>query len=172
MIIVPKVLHELLELVSEEQGKALALDYAQHVLDGCGTALEGDELAACLGYLDAAAAFSGDSASREALHAASEEFFAARRNALDFAGLVSWLPHTAVDVVAQRAMESAGLRMRTRYVPSVGAVAREAQRIMGTWAGAAVCAAESAAVAREARWEEGRWQLQRLVATAPYPQHG
>lgn len=173
MIIIPGVLGALLSEADERHQRLLALDFAEHALEICGDRLVPTVRDACAELLAAAREAVGLDLAHERLERAYHHFYDVRRdstggNVQDAPSLVvmAALRHSAMHL-----MEGAGIVVRTKASPpSCKDVARSAQTAVGRRrAEDADDPADEAIVARSARWEEARWQLVRVIETAPDP---
>ncbi|WP_409470220.1 hypothetical protein [Streptomyces sp. HC307] len=174
MIVFPRLLVDLLDQVDQTRAAHLALDFVQHVLD-----IERDEiaesvLAACLEYIAAAhesidldEAHPGLFQARERLWEAAARWDVNRYVLARGAGPTL----EAARVGTERLVDKAAGRGPGTPLPCLD-VARELQAEVGRWYAKRIPdGADERLVARRARWEEARWQVQHVIATEPSP-HG
>ncbi|MEO3842174.1 hypothetical protein [Streptomyces sp. CNZ287] len=173
MIIIPRVLATLLAEADEHHQRALALDFAEHALEVCGDRLTPPLRATCTELLAAAREAVGLGRAHERLGRAYDDFHAVRvtptgGGVSDDASGVALM---ALFSSTQPLMEAAGLVVRMgSSPPSCTDVARDAQAAVGRRrAEDAGDPAAETSLARSARWEEARWQLVRVIETAPDP---
>ena len=176
MIVLPKLIDDLLDQVEEKRAAHLALDFAHHVLDVQRAEIEDDVMAVCLEYLAAAdeAIELGEATPRlltahEQLSVTAERWEGDRHLLARGAGLAV----QAVRVGCQRMMEDVRDHVMRSSLITCRDVARELQAEAGRWyAKRTSGGADERLVARSARWEEARWQLQHVIATEPAPHGG
>lgn len=171
MIIVPRILTGLLREVDTLHAKTLALVFAEHALRSCRDLLAPVHLDLALAYIAAAEAWVEGAYDIEVLAHAHRGFFAGRDGEKSSSERVMWLASIAVSVCCQRDMEQAGIIVRQSYVPDVIGVAREAQMIVGSCVSRNSSGTDSqvTAMKKRARWDEAKWQLIKLIETAPVP---
>ncbi|MFJ8792800.1 hypothetical protein [Streptomyces sp. NPDC102462] len=174
MIVLPELLSELLDQVDRNRAAHLALDFAQHVLDTLQERIEEPVRDACREYLAAAheAIDLGVAGPRllkahERLYKTAERWEGNRHLLALGAGLAM----QAVRVGCQRMMEEARAHMLRSSLITVQDIARESQTEIGRWYAEQIPdeGENRRQAAREARWEETRWQVQHIIATEPTP---
>ncbi|RMI43556.1 hypothetical protein [Streptomyces triticirhizae] len=160
------MLNDLLSQVDDRHQRLLALDFAEHVVERFGDRTDRDNLPHCLELLAALTEALALGKAHERLIAAWREHarlvVASGRESDDMRDVV----RSAVEASSWDLLAEAGIAgshtMRRRL--SCVSVAREARRAVGR------CVGGAAEDVRAARWEEARWQVGRVVETAPCPQ--
>ncbi|MFJ4331437.1 hypothetical protein [Streptomyces sp. NPDC088935] len=170
MIVFPRLLSDLLDQIAPSRAAHLALDFTQHVLDLERAETEEPVLDACLGFVAAAheAIDLGETRTR----------YTRARERLSEVGM-RWKGHR-YDVAKGAELVLRAARVGTERLEDRAAgrgpstplhcrdVARELQAEAGRWyAKRAPADADERLVARGARWEEARWQVQHVIATQP-----
>lgn len=166
MIIIPKLLAELLAQAGEDQLRRLAPDFAEHALDTYRPAMREPLYEASAELLRAVREGVDTGRAGERMETARRSFFAVRTDEDDSGpgGSVSWTAFRAFDVGSLRLRQPVGA---IRHDKQVADIAARAQEAAGRWSAAGD--PRSAQAARVARWEEARWQVARVVTTAPNP---
>lgn len=172
MIVIPRLLNELLDQIDGKRAAHLALDFAQHVLDVQQAEIEEAVMAACQEFIGAAheAIELGRATPRlltahERLYESAERWEGDRNLLARGAALTM----QAARVGTERLVDEV-----KRRVPGTPLrcpdVARELQAEVGRWYAHRITdGADERFVARRARWEEARWQVQHILATEPAP---
>ncbi|MEU2338730.1 hypothetical protein ABZ608_35055 [Streptomyces sp. NPDC013172] len=174
MIVLPQLLNELLDRVTEKRAGHLALDFAQHALDIRQGEIDEEVMAACRECLVAGheAIQLGEATPRllqaqESLYAVAERWEGNRNRLATGAGLTM----QAVRVGCQRMLEEAREHVMRGSLLTCQDLAREIQSGIGAW-----CAEQTPDkgddrrhAARRARWEEARWQVRHIIETEPAP---
>ncbi|MEV5167683.1 hypothetical protein AB0K66_24040 [Streptomyces werraensis] len=172
MIVPSRLLGDLLEQIHQERAAHLALDFARHVLD-----LERDEIeepvsVACLEYMDAVHEAIGLGSAVPRLLEAEERLraVAQRRtgNRFFLAGGADFTMDAA-RVGTEQMLAKAKGQGPTTPIPCLH-VARQLQAEVGQWyAEHGQEGTDKRLVARQARWEEARWQVLHILRTEPSP---
>lgn len=175
MIVIPRVLAGLLRDVEGVHAKVLSLAFAERALRSCVEVLAPAHLDLSLAYIAAAGDYVNGVRGIDALGRSHVEYFAVRDGVNAQSERVMWVAALAVFAACQRDMEKAGIVVKDRNVPDLVAVAKEAQDAVVSCAVASdpSSAGEHVSAFRQrVRWAEARWQLMRVIETAPVPPGG
>jgi hypothetical protein len=170
VIVFPRLLSDLLDQIVPSRAAHLALDFTQHVLDLERAETAESVLDACLAFVAAAheAIDLGETGvryvrAREHLSEVGMRWEGHRHDVAKGAELVL----RAARVGTERLEDRAAGRGPSTALHCLD-VARELQAEAGRWyARHAPADADERLVARGARWEEARWQVQHVIATEP-----
>ncbi|MFJ6944010.1 hypothetical protein ACISU4_05000 [Streptomyces wuyuanensis] len=172
MIIIRQELVRLLRQTNDLHAKRLCLSYAEQALEWCRPAVDEELLEASLSYISAARDALEGRADISVVAQARAAYFRARGDGSSVAEQVAWLAALAVAATWQREMEAAGIVVPQRTVPSVTDVAKDCQAVVARFADFSELA-ESLPVSDDAsvvKWEVARWQMLRVIETAPLPE--
>ncbi len=161
VIIIPTLLHQLLNDVEDEDVPELAIAFAVPFAD----LVSADVRIVVQEYLAEVAAVQDGVAVDEKFHEKDSALFATGWAAEGLEQEVVWLAKLVGDCVAVDQMRLAGLGTATKHHRvSLASVAREAQHVRKVWA-----SDQDDKNPAHAAWEEARHQLQLLVAALPNP---
>jgi hypothetical protein len=167
MIDIPRVLTQQLYAVDELHGKMLCLAYARHAMLECRPLLSSAELDSSLAYLDVAVSLFSGSGTMSALADARRGYFTVKVHGSRVAEQITWISVLAVSACWQQEMMREGIVHGQFDKIDVRTVAHEGQRVVTLVFDQST--QEGQASARQARWQEARWQLIHLLETVPLP---
>ncbi|MER6676574.1 hypothetical protein [Streptomyces sp. NPDC000983] len=166
MIVLPRLLVQLLAEVGERRGAELALDFAEHAVEPLAEGVR----SVCEEYVAAARqALPLDRADDRLLRAHEAFDKEAWRDPEDSDSMQ--LVDSAVRLACQDMLIEAGVYGRPGRIPVTPQyIAKTAQSFVARRHSERAAEGEDLReVNRRARWEEARWQVQRVIATEPAP---
>ncbi|GLW51947.1 hypothetical protein Stsp02_76070 [Streptomyces sp. NBRC 14336] len=173
MIILPRLLGDLLAQVDERRGAELGLDFADHAVDFRAEPMTNPTRVVSEEYMAAARQALRLGRADDRLLRAHEAFVQEGWRSPGDSEAVNLLD-SAVRLACQDMLIEAGVYGRPGRVPLTPQdIAKSAQSVVGRrYSERAAEGEDVQEVNRRARWEEARWQVQRVIATEPVPGGG